>query len=385
MSVYILAGKRTPNGSFLGSLSSVPATKLGAVAIEAAVLAANVSKDDINEVFMGNVITSGVGQAPARQAALFAGLPESVPCTTLNKVCGSGLKTIITGAQSILAGDNDLVIAGGMENMSLTPHLLMNSRNGFKFGETPMKDSMQWDGLWDVYTNRAMGNCAEEAAVKFSNRAEQDNFAIESFKRAQCAIADGIFKNEIAPVTIKNPKGDIVVSVDEGPSKANFDKMSSLKPAFDKNGSITAANASTINDGAAAIVLAGEKYKNQAKFKIVSYASHAQNPTWFTTAPAEAMKKALSKAKLNLEQIDLFEVNEAFAVVALAAMHELKLDHSKLNIYGGAVSLGHPIGCSGTRIVVTLMTAMENKKAKYGMASICIGGGEALALILERL
>ena len=385
MSVYILAGKRTPNGSFLGSLSNVPATKLGAIAIEAAISAANISKDAVNEVFMGNVVTAGVGQAPARQAAIFAGLPESVPCTTVNKVCGSGLKTIIMGAQTILAGDNELVIAGGMENMSLAPHLLMNSRNGFKFGEVPMKDSMQWDGLWDVYTNRAMGNCAEEAAAKYSNREEQDQFAMESFKRAQGAIKNNIFKAEIAAVTIKNPKGEVVVSEDEGPGKANFEKMSQLKPAFDKNGSITAANASTINDGAAAVVLGGEKYKDQAKFKIVSYASHAQNPTWFTTAPVEAMKKALKNAKLNLDQIDLFEINEAFAVVALAAMHELKLDHHKVNIYGGAVSLGHPIGCSGTRIVVTLMNAMENMKSKYGMASICIGGGEALALIIEKL
>lgn len=385
MSVYILSGKRTPNGSFLGSLSGVSAPRLGAVAIEAALLDAKVSKDAIDEVFMGNVITSGVGQAPARQAAILAGLSEAIPCTTINKVCGSGLKTIITGAQSILAGDNQLVVAGGMENMSLAPHLLMGSRMGTKFGETQMKDSMQWDGLWDVYSNRAMGNCAEEAAAKYSSREEQDAFSVESFKRAQAAIKNNIFKSEIAPVIIKNPKGEIVVSEDEGPGKANFEKMSQLKPAFEKSGTITAANASTINDGAAAIVLGGEKYKDQAKFKILSYASHAQNPTWFTTAPVEAMKKAAAKANLNLDQIDLFEVNEAFAVVALIAMHELKLDRSKVNIYGGAVSLGHPIGCSGTRIVVTLMTAMENTKAKYGMASICIGGGEALALIIERL
>jgi acetyl-CoA C-acetyltransferase len=385
MSVYILSGARTPNGSFLGSLSTVSAPKLGAVAINAALKKAELNPNLVDEVFMGNVVTAGVGQAPARQAAIFAGLPESVPCTTLNKVCGSGLKTIITGAQTILAGDNEVVIAGGMENMSMAPHLLMNSRNGIKFGDGAMKDSMQWDGLWDVYTDRPMGNCAEEAAAKYSNREEQDAFSIESFKRAQASIKDGIFQSEIAAVTIKGPKGEVVVSTDEGPGKANFEKMALLKPAFDKNGSITAANASTINDGAAAIVLAGEKYKSQAKFKIVSYASHAQNPTWFTTAPIEAMNKALTKANLKLDQIDLFEINEAFAVVAIAAMKELKLDHSKVNIYGGGVSLGHPIGCSGTRIVVTLMTAMENKKSKYGMAAICIGGGEALSLIIERL
>lgn len=385
MSVYILSGARTPNGSFMGSLSGVSAPKLGAVAIEAALKKAEVNASKVDEVFMGNVVSAGVGQAPARQAAIFAGLPESVPCTTINKVCGSGLKTIITGAQTILAGDNKLVIAGGMENMSMAPHLLLNSRNGFKFGDANMKDAMAFDGLTDAYAGVPMGVCAEEAAKKYTNREEQDAFSIESFKRAQAAIKDGIFNSEIAAVTIKGPKGDTVVTTDEGPGKANFEKMPSLKPAFDKNGTITAANASTINDGAAAVVLGGEEYKSQAKFKIVSYASHAQNPTWFTTAPVEAVNKALSKAGLKLDQIDLFEVNEAFAVVALAAMKELKLDHSKVNIYGGGVSLGHPIGCSGTRIVVTLMTAMENKKSKYGMAAICIGGGEALALVLERL
>ncbi len=385
MSVYILSGARTPNGSFMGSLSGVSAPKLGAVAIEAALKKAEVDSSKVDEVFMGNVVSAGVGQAPARQAAIFAGLPESVPCTTINKVCGSGLKTIITGAQTILAGDNKLVVAGGMENMSMAPHLLLNSRNGFKFGDANMKDAMAWDGLTDAYAGVPMGVCAEEAAKKYSNREEQDAFSIESFKRAQAAIKDGIFNSEIAAVTIKGPKGDTVVTTDEGPGKANFEKMATLKPAFDKNGTITAANASTINDGAAAVVLGGEEYKSQAKFKIVSYASHAQNPTWFTTAPVEAVNKALAKANLKLDQIDLFEVNEAFAIVALAAMKELKLDHSKVNIYGGGVSLGHPIGCSGTRIVVTLMTAMENKKSKYGMAAICIGGGEALALVLERL
>lgn len=385
MSVYILSGARTPSGSFMGSLSSVSAPRLGAVAIQAALQKAEMDFNKVDEVYMGNVVTAGVGQAPARQAALFAGLPESVPCSTVNKVCGSGLKTIIMGAQSILAGDNKVVVAGGMENMSMAPHLFMNSRNGIKFGDGSMKDSMLLDGLWDVYSNRPMGNCAEEAAVKYSNREEQDSYSIESFKRAQAAQKDGIFNSELAAVTIKNPKGDVIVAIDEGPGKANFEKMPALKPAFDKNGTITAANASTINDGAAAVVLAGEEYKSQAKFKIVSYASHAQNPTWFSTAPVEAITKAVAKANLKLDQIDLFEVNEAFAVVALAAMKELKLDHSKVNIYGGGVSLGHPIGCSGTRIVVTLMTAMENKKAKYGMAAICIGGGEALALVLEKL
>ena len=385
MTVYILAGARTPQGSFMGALSNVPAPRLGAVAIEAALKKAEIDKSKVDEVFMGNVVTAGVGQAPARQAAIYAGLPESTPCSTVNKVCGSGLKTIIMGAQTIAAGDNKLVVAGGMENMSLAPHLLLNSRTGIKFGDANLKDAMTHDGLTDAYQNVAMGVCAEEAAKKYTTREEQDAFSIESFKRAQKAQAEGIFNKELAAVTIKGPKGDVVVSVDEGPGKANFEKVPTLKPAFDKNGTITAANASTINDGAAAIVLGGEEYKSQAKFKIVAYASHAQNPTWFTTAPVEAMKKALDKAKLKLEQIDLFEINEAFAVVALAAMKELKLDHSKVNIYGGGVSLGHPIGCSGTRIVVTLMNAMENKNAKYGMASICIGGGEALAMIIEKI
>ena len=384
--VYILSGARTPSGSFLGSLSSVPAPKLGAAAIEGALEKSGVDKDKIDEVFMGNVVSAGVGQAPARQAALFAGLAHSVPCTTMNKVCGSGLKTIITAAQTIKAGDNNLVVAGGMENMSLAPHLLPNSRNGFKFGGTQMKDSMQWDGLWDVYSDRAMGNCAEECTKKYElTREQQDEYSIESFKRAQAAANDGIFKNEIVPVTVKGRKGDIVVDSDEGPFKANFEKIPQLRPAFEKDGTITAANASTINDGAAAIVLGGEEYKNQAKFKIHSYAGAAQDPTWFTTAPVEAMKKNFEKAGLKPEDIDLYEINEAFAAVTMVAMKEFGLSRDKVNIYGGGVSLGHPIGCSGTRIVVTLMNAMENKSAKYGLASLCIGGGEALSLIIERI
>jgi acetyl-CoA C-acetyltransferase len=386
MTTYILAGARTAQGSFLGALNTISAPKLGAVAIQGAVKKAQVDLDKIEELYMGNVIQAGVGQAPARQAAIFAGLAESTPSTTVNKVCGSGLKAILLGSQAISSGDAQLVVAGGMENMSLAPHLLPNSRNGFKFGETALKDSMQWDGLWDVYSNRAMGNCAEECAVKFNiTRAEQDAYSIESFKRAQQAQKEGIFKNEIVPVMIASRSGEIAFSEDEGPSKANFEKMPGLKPAFEKTGTITAANASTINDGAAAIVLGGEKYKSQAKFKIVSYANHAQNPTWFTTAPVNAIQKSLEKANLKISDIDLFEINEAFALVTLAAMKELKLDHNKVNVFGGAVALGHPIGASGTRIVVTLMNAMEMKKAKYGCAAICIGGGEALSLIIERL
>ncbi|MFY7991794.1 MAG: thiolase family protein [Bacteriovoracaceae bacterium] len=386
MAVYILSGARTAQGSFLGAFSTISAPKLGAVAIDGALQKANIEKTKVDEVFMGNVVQAGVGQAPARQATIFAGLPESVPATTVNKVCGSGMQAIILGARSIMTGDNQIVVAGGMENMSMAPHLLANSRNGFKFGPTEMKDAMQWDGLWDVYTNRAMGNCAEECVKKYNmSREEQDAFAIESFKRAQAATKDGTFKDEIVAVKITDKKGTVDMVEDEGPFKANFEKMPSLKPAFEKDGTITAANASSINDGAAAVVLAGDAYAAQAEFKIVSFASHAQNPTWFTTAPVEAIKKSLAKANLSIDQIDLFEINEAFAAVTMAAMKEFNLPHNKVNVFGGGISLGHPIGTSGTRIVVTLMNAMKKKKAKYGLATLCIGGGEALSVIIERL
>jgi acetyl-CoA C-acetyltransferase len=386
MAVYILGGARTALGSFMGTLSAVPAPKLGAAAIEGALQKSNIEKAQVDEVFMGNVVTAGVGQAPARQAMLAAGLPENVPATTVGKVCGSGLQAIILGARSILTGDNQVVVAGGMENMSLAPHLLMNSRSGAKFGPTEMKDSMQWDGLWDVYTNRAMGNCAEECTKKYNmGREEQDAFAIESFKRAQAASKEGVFKNEIVAVKVPAKGGSVDVVEDEGPFKANFEKIPGLRPAFEKEGTITAANASTINDGAAAVVLAGEEFADKAEFKILGYASHAHNPTWFTTAPVEAIKKSLKKAGVTLEQIDLFEINEAFAAVTMAAMKEFKIPHEKVNIFGGAVALGHPIGASGARIVVTLMNAMKTKKAKYGCAAICIGGGEALSLIIEKI
>lgn len=386
MAVYILGGARTPVGSFMGTLSSVPATKLGSVAIEGALVKANIEKSKVDEVFMGNVLTSGVGQAPARQALLGAGIPNTVPATTVGKVCGSGLQSIILGARSIMTGDNEVVVAGGMESMSLAPHLLMNSRTGAKFGPTEMKDSMQWDGLWDVYTNRAMGNCAEECTKKYNmSREEQDAFAKESFVRAQKAQKDGAFKDEIVAVKVPGKKGDTEISEDEGPFKANFEKMPSLRPAFEKDGTITAANASTINDGAAAVVLGGDAFADKAEFKILSYASNAHEPTWFTTAPVEAMNKALKKANLKIDQIDLFEINEAFAAVTMAAMKEFKLPHEKVNVLGGAVAIGHPIGASGARIVVTLMNAMKKKNAKYGCAAICIGGGEALSLIVEKI
>lgn len=386
MTVYILGGARTAVGSFMGSLSQVPAPKLGAAAIEGALQKANVEKSKVDEVFMGNVVTAGVGQAPARQATLFAGLGENVPATTVGKVCGSGLQAIILGARSIMTGDNQLVVAGGMENMSLAPHLLMNSRTGAKFGPTEMKDSMQWDGLWDVYTNRAMGNCAEECVKKYSmSREEQDAFAIESFKRAQAATKEGTFKDEIVAVKVPVKGGTNDITEDEGPFKANFEKIPALKPAFEKEGTITAANASTINDGAAAVVLGGDAFADKAEFKILGYASNAHNPTWFTTAPVEAINKSLKKAGLTLDQIDLFEINEAFATVTMAAMKECKIPHEKVNVFGGAIAIGHPIGASGARILVTLMNAMKKKKAKYGCTAICIGGGEALSLIIERI
>tara|TARA_B100001971_G_scaffold215195_1_gene260313 strand:+ start:141622 stop:142782 length:1161 start_codon:yes stop_codon:yes gene_type:complete len=386
MSVYILGGSRTPQGSFLGALASVSAPKLGATAIEGAIKKSGIDKKDINEVFMGNVIQAGVGQAPARQAAIFGGLDNSVPCTTINKVCGSGLQSIILGARTILLEENDAVIAGGMENMSMAPHLLPNSRNGFKFGGTEMKDSMQWDGLWDVYSDRPMGKCAEECVKKYGfTREEQDAFSTESFKRAQKAQADGVYKDEITPVTIKTRKGEVTVSDDEGPGKVNFDKMKTLRPAFEKDGTITAANASTINDGACALVLGGEKYKDQAKFKILGWAGHAQDPTWFTTAPVEAVKKNLDKLNLSVNDIDVWEVNEAFAAVTMAAMKSLEIPHDKINLFGGGVSLGHPIGTSGARIVLALTTALEKTGGKLGCAAICIGGGEALSLVIERL
>lgn len=386
MNVYILSGARTPSGSFMGSLSAVPAPKLGAVAIEGAIRKANVEADKVDEVFMGCVLPAGLGQAPARQSAIFAGLPDNVPCVTVNKVCGSGIQTIIEGVRAIKSGDASLVVAGGMENMSAAPYLLPNARAGFRFGSTEAKDSMQWDGLWDVYGDVPMGDYAELCADKYGfSRLEQDQFAIESFTKAQKAQQNGVFTSEIVPVTVKNRNSEIVVDSDEGPSKVDFSKIPKLKPAFKKDGTVTAANASSINDGAAAVVLGGEEYKDQAKFKIVAYASAANEPKWFTTAPIRAINKSLEMSGLTIKDIDLFEINEAFAVVTMAAQKELNIPSEKLNVYGGAVSLGHPIGASGTRIIVTLMNALERMQKRLGLASICIGGGEALSIIIERL
>lgn len=383
---YILNGSRTPFGNFLGSFAQTPASKLGSIAIKDAISKSKVSPKDINEVFMGQVLQASAGQSPARQAALGAELLESVPCQTINKVCGSGLQSIVTGSQTIDLGINDLIVAGGMENMTMAPFMMPQFRQGHKFGDSKILDHMQYDGLRDAYTDVPMGNCAEECAQKYKfSREEQDVFAIESFKRSQKAINDGFLDDEIAAVEIVNRKQTTIIDKDEGPFKVKFEKVPSLRPAFLKDGTITAANASTINDGAAAIILGSEKFKDLAQFKIVSYAHHAQNPTWFTTAPVEATKKCLEKASLSIKDIDYFEVNEAFAVVAMAALRELEIPHEKTNIYGGAISLGHPIGASGTRIVLALMNALKRNDKKLGLASICIGGGEAISMIIEKL
>lgn len=389
--VVIVGTARTPFGSFQGALSSVPAPKLGAVAIEAALKRAGVAKDQVSEVIMGNVLTAGEGQAPARQAALAAGLPKSVPCMTINKVCGSGMKAIMLGAQSIMTGDSDVVVAGGMENMSMVPYILPTARNGFRMGHQQVVDTMIYDGLWDPYNNQHMGNCGELCAKeKNFSRQDQDTFAISSFLRAQEAQKSGKFKNEIAAVEITGKKGDITkIETDEGPAKGQPDKIPGLKPAFDKNGTITPANASTINDGAAAVVLmSAEKAKElgiKPLARIVSHGTFAQDPLWFTTAPAEAMRRAMKKANWTASNVDLWEVNEAFAVVALAAERELEIPRDKLNVWGGAISLGHPIGASGARVIVTLLSALTDKNLKRGVAGICIGGGEATAICIERI
>jgi len=389
--VVIVSAVRTPLGSFQGAFASVPASRLGAVAIEGALKKAGVPADQVSEVIMGNVLSAGQGQAPARQAAIYAGLPKSVPTLTINKVCGSGMKALMLAAQSIRPGDSDIVVAGGMENMTQSPYLLPTARAGFRMGHQQAVDSMVHDGLWDPYNNQHMGNCAELCAREKSfSREQQDNFAIESFKRAQDAQKSGAFKNEIVPVPVAGRKGEtILMDTDEGPGKAQFDKIPGLKPVFDKNGSVTAANASTINDGAAALVLMSwekaQKLGLKPLARLVSTGTHAQAPEWFTTAPADAMRNAAKKAGWSMGDIDLFEVNEAFAVVALAAQKDLDIPASKLNVRGGAISLGHPIGASGARIVVTLVHALEQMNLKRGMAGICIGGGEATAICVERL
>lgn len=387
--VYIVAAVRTPMGSFNGKLSSVSATKLGATAIKGAVNASGIDPKEVQEVFMGNVLSAGLGQAPARQAAIFAGLSNTVPCTTVNKVCASGMKAIMLGAQSIMLGDNDVVVAGGMENMSSVPHYLPGSRTGTKYGSITMLDGLAFDGLTDVYHNYPMGNAAELCATECNiSREDQDAYAIESYKRSAAAWAAGAFKNEVVPVEVPQRRGDaLVVDTDEEFTNVMMEKIPSLRPAFTKDGTVTAANASTMNDGAAAVVLMS-KEKAEALgvkplAKIVSFADAAHEPEWFTTAPSKAMPKAFAKAGWSVADIDLFEVNEAFSVVALANNQKLGLDASKVNVNGGAVSLGHPLGCSGARIIVTLVHALKNRGLKKGASGICNGGGGASALCLE--
>jgi acetyl-CoA C-acetyltransferase len=388
--VVIVGAARTPIGSFLGSLATVPAPRLGAVAIKAALERAGVQPEQVDEVIMGCVLTAGVGQAPARQAMIYAGIPRSAGAMTVNKVCGSGLKSVMLAAQAIQCGDADIVVAGGMENMSLVPYYSLNGRTGYRMGHVQLTDGMIFDGLWDVYNNFHMGNAGELCAKTYKiTREEQDAYAAESYRRALQAIADGKFKAEIAPVEIVDRKGAVtVVSEDEEPGKAKVDKFPTLKPAFVKDGTITAANASSINDGAAAVVvMAAEKARSlglKPMARFVTHATASQDPEWFTTAPTFAIRKALEKAKLETKDIDLFEINEAFSVVSIINNRNLKLDPGRVNVNGGAVSLGHPIGASGARILVTLLYAMADRRAKRGLASLCIGGGEAVCVIVER-
>lgn len=380
---------RTPIGSFMGSLSTIPAPKLGAIAIKGAMDKINLSPDEVDEVLMGNVVQAGTGQAPARQAAIFAGIPDSVPCTTVNKVCASGMKAVMQAAQSIALGDTSVVVAGGMENMSLIPHYV-HMRTGQKFGPSTLLDGMQKDGLVDVYDQNAMGVCADACAIEHNfSREEQDKFAIQSYKRSSEAWKSGKFTNEVVPVEVPQRRGEpIVVNEDEEYKNVKLDKIPALRPAFTKDGTVTAANASTINDGAAALVLMSAEKAEEMGLKpvasIKSYADAAQEPKWFTTAPAKALPKALANAGIKMEQVDYFEFNEAFAVVGLANMKLLKLSDNNVNVNGGAVSLGHPLGCSGARIIITLLSVLEQNNGKIGAAAICNGGGGASAIILEK-
>lgn len=389
-STFIISAKRTPIGAFLGSLSTFTAPQLGSIAIKAAIDAAGLPLDAVSEVIMGNVLTAGIGQAPARQAALGAGLPDSVPCMTINKVCGSGLKAVMLADQAIRCGDAEIVIAGGQESMTNAPYLLPKGRTGYRYGNGQVIDSMQYDGLTDAYQFQPMGDFAEICASDCNiTRSMQDEYAIMSYQRAIEAQKSGAFTNEIVPVLIQDKKGAISIDSDEEPGKVRFDKIPDLKPVFKKDGTITAANASSIDDGAAAIVLASQsavqKYGLHPIARIVAQVSFAHKPQDFNTAPIEAIKKVLEKAHLTIEQIDLFEVNEAFAVTALSAKNQLDIPLEKMNINGGAIALGHPIGASGARVFTTLLHALKNNNKKYGLATLCIGGGEASAVIVEAL
>ena len=387
--VVIVSAKRTPIGKFMGGLATVSAPRLGAVAIKGALTAAGIKPEQVDEVYMGNVLQSGVGQAPARQAALMASIPDTVPCTTVNKVCSSGMKSISLAAQAIALGDAAVVVAGGMENMSLAPHIVP-MRTGIKFGATQLEDVMQKDGLLDAFDQVAMGVFADATAEKHGvSREEQDAFAIESYHRSALAWESGVMQNEVIPVAVPQRRGeDIIISKDEEYTNVKLEKIPQLRPAFSKEGTVTAANASTINDGAAALVLMSEEKAKALGITpmatLLSYADAAQEPQWFTTAPAKALPKALAKANLAQKEIDLFELNEAFSVVGLANSKLLDLPAEKVNVHGGAVSLGHPLGCSGARIVVTLLNALKVKNKTLGAAAICNGGGGASALVLKR-
>ncbi len=387
--VYIIGAKRTPIGSFQGQFAKTPAPKLGAAAIAAAVAQAGIKTTDIDEVLMGCVLPAGVGQAPARQAALGAGLPLSAPCSTVNKVCGSGMKTVMLAADAIGAGSAQLAVAGGMENMSLAPYLLPGARSGYRLGDNTVVDHMFYDGLTNPYDDKLMGVFAESCVEKYDfSREQQDAFAAVSVKRAQQAIASGEFEEEIVPVPVTVRRQETVVDMDEEPGRCVIDKIPNLRPAFKRDGgTVTAANASKISDGASVTVLASAEYveKNglQPLAKICGYTQHAQEPAWFTTAPVTAMQKLMDQLGWSVDDVDLFEINEAFAVVTMAAMKELGIDHAKVNVRGGATALGHPIGASGNRILVTLLYALKQKGLKRGIASLCIGGGEATAVAIE--
>jgi acetyl-CoA C-acetyltransferase len=388
--VYILSAVRTPLGSFGGALSSVSATKLGSIAIKGALEKAGVDAKEVQEVFMGNVVSANLGQAPARQAAIFAGIGTNVPATTVNKVCASGTKAIMLAAQSIMLGLNDVVVAGGMENMSAIPFYMPKARWGNKFGDTNLVDGLMKDGLTDVYNECAMGVCADATAAKFEiSREAQDEFAINSYKKVADATEKGIFAAEIVPVEIKGRKGTIIVSEDEEYKRVKFEKVPNLRPAFSKDGTVTAANASTINDGASALILASKEKAEELGLtpiaKIVSFADAAQEPEWFTTAPTLAAPIALERAGLTMDDMDYFEVNEAFSVVTMAFAQTFNLSDDKVNVFGGSVAIGHPLGASGARIVTTLINVLHQKGGKYGLAAICNGGGGASALIVERV
>jgi len=388
--VVIVSYSRTPMGSFGGALSSVSATKLGSIAIKGAIDKINLNPNTVNEVYMGNVISSGLGQAPAKQAAIFAGISDQTPCTTINKVCSSGMKAVMIGAQSIQTGENNIVIVGGMENMSSIPFYVNDMRNGKKLGHTQINDGLLIDGLTDVYDNVHMGVCAEICAEEMDiTREEQDDFALKSYEKSKNAWESGFFKNEITPVKIETRKGEVIVDTDEEFENINTEKFKKLRTVFKKGGTITAGNASTINDGAAALVLMSkiqaETLNLKPIAKITSFADASQEPKWFTTSPTQALEKALDKADLKKENIDFWELNEAFAVVGIANIQNLGIDNNKVNVNGGAVSLGHPLGCSGARILVTLLNTLEQNNGKIGAAGICNGGGGASAMIIESL